>query len=70
MSDWLWGDVFLQRCSKTTCDGAHIHIKIGEEGKRPLGDYVTDAAGARHLAALLCQLAAEIEAEGLAAKPS
>lgn len=67
---WPWGDIFIERCSATTCDGAHVHIKIGEPGKRPLGDHVTDAAGARNLAAFLCQLADEIETAGLAVKPS
>lgn len=67
---WPWGDIFFERCSKSECDGAHVHVKIGKHGHRPLGDHVTDAAGARRIAAFLCQLAAEIEAEGLATKPS
>lgn len=56
------GDIFFGRCGTETCDGTHICIKIGEEGKPALAFHNTDAAGAWAIAAILCGLAAEAEA--------
>lgn len=63
------GDLFVERCSERLCDGSHCIIKIGQEGKPAIARHVTDAAGAREFAAMLCQIAAELEAHGHGAKP-
>ena len=52
------GDIAVRRCSPETCDGTHITVMIGQEGKPALAIYCTGAAGARELAALLCDAAA------------
>jgi hypothetical protein len=65
--EWPFGEIFLRRCGGE-CDGRHVHVQIGQEGEIPLGDHVTDAAGAREIAAHLCELAEEIEAAGLQPK--
>ena len=59
--DKLLGDVFVSRCSDPRC-GA-IHVLIGEAGEPCLAKSVLTPEGARELAASLCQVAAEIEAE-------
>ena len=55
------GDIFVTRCGNPEC-GA-VHVLIGEEGQPCLAKSVLTPDGARELAALLCQVAAEIEAE-------
>ncbi len=64
------GNIFVHRCSETDCDGSHVLVKIGKPGKPPIARHVTDAAGAREIAAMFCEVAAEIEAHGLAVKLS
>lgn len=59
------GDIFIRRCSDTLCDGTHVQVLIGKRpGAQAYATFDTDAAGARELAASLCEVAAEIEGAG------
>ncbi len=64
------GDLFLGRCGPPHCDGSHVIVTIGEHGKTALGRHMTDANGARQIAALFCKAAGDIETDGLASKPN
>ena len=69
MSKTKDGDFFVETCSPDVCDGSHVVVKIGFEGKAAIARHVTDAAGAREIAAMFCAVAEHIERRGLAPKP-
>lgn len=55
------GDIFAMRCPSPGC--AAVHVLIGEAEQPCLAQSVLTPDTARELAAELCRLAAEIDAE-------